>query len=119
MILKPFAFLALAALALLTGCERPTHDPAALRAIRAEAKTLMETQPADADTSLPESRWPRVIASLEPDMVQVYPWGVEITVTAYFDGGWGYFVPLDDRVPPEPAGRFSKLEPGIYWYHPY
>jgi hypothetical protein len=68
---------------------------------------------------VPKSRWPRVIASLRPEFVSIYPDGVDIMTKPYFDGGWGYFVARNERKPPEPAGRFSALGVGVYWYHPY
>ncbi len=108
---------AVAALALLGGCERPTRDPTKLEAIRAEAQMLMNAYPVDADP--PRARWPHTIASLAPEFVTIDPDGVHITTRAYFDGGWGYFVPRDAHVPPEPAGRFEEAGQGIYWWHPY
>lgn len=117
---RRFAFAVLAsALALLSGCERPTHDQSLLAAIKAEARMLLLVHPTGASTTVPKRQWPYAIASLEPEHVTVYPDGVDISTKPYFDGGWGYFVSRDEREPPEPAGRFSKLGQGIYWYHPY
>jgi hypothetical protein len=121
------AFAALAiALTLLTGCTRPTHDQSTLKAIKAESQILMLTeQPVTYGTvpkvivTVPKSRWPRVIASLKPEWVTVFPDGVDIMIKPFFDGGWGYFVPRSEREPPEPAGRYSELGQGVYWYHPY
>lgn len=107
------------ALALLAGCERPTHDQSLLAAINAEARMLMLAHPAETSTTVPKRQWPYAIASLEPERVTVYPDGVDISTKPYFDGGWGYFVSRDERESPEPTGRFSKLGQGIYWYHPY
>lgn len=113
-----FAILA-STLALLAGCERPTHDPSLLAAINAESRILMLAHPIDASTTVPKRQWPYAIASLKPENVTVYPHGVDISMKPYFDGGWGYFVSRDERETPQPAGRFSKLGEGIYWYHPY
>jgi hypothetical protein len=127
-----FAVLAIA-LTLLTGCTRPTHDQSTLKAIKAESQFLMVTEravtygtvPKDnvpvpkAMETVPKSRWPRVIASLKPEWVTVFPDGVDIMIKPFFDGGWGYFVPRSEREPPEPAGRYSELGQGVYWYHPY
>ena len=108
---------AVAALALLGGCERPTRDAATLEAIRAEAQALMAASPGDVELS--EARWPRTIARLRPEFVMITSDGVHITTKAHFDGGWGYFVPRKARVVPEPAERFADAGHGVYWWHPY
>jgi len=120
-----FAVLAFA-LTLLAGCTRPTHDQSTLTAIKAESQILMVTERAvtfgtvtKAIVTVPKSRWPRVIASLKPEWVIVDQDGVNIVIKPFFDGGWGYFVPRSEREPPEPAGRYSELGQGVYWYHPY
>lgn len=109
---------ALTAFALLAGCARPTDDQSDLKAIKAESQALM-TRIADTDAVVPRSRWPRVIASLNPKGVTVHQDGVDIMIKPYFDGGWGYFVPKDGRKAPQPEGRYSMLGHGVYWYHPY
>jgi hypothetical protein len=109
---------ALVALALLSACERPTRNQSTLKAIEAEAHMLME-QPVDIAKAELERRKPPAIASLKPDFVSIDADGVYITTKAYFDGGWGYFVPRDRRTQPQPSGRFTKLGAGIYWYAPY
>lgn len=43
---------------------------------------------------------------------------VDIVTKAYFDGGWGYTVTAADLKKIEPAGRYRKLAPGIYWFRP-
>lgn len=113
------ALVVLAALTLLAGCERPTRDQAALKAIKAESQTLMAAWPTRTYATVPKSRWPRAIAGLKPFDVTVFPDGVDIMTKPYFDGGWGYFVARNERKPPQPAGRFSDLGDGVYWYHPY
>ncbi len=60
-----------------------------------------------------------MIASLEPEAVLVSWSGVHITTKAYFDGGWGYFVPRKGRELPEPVERFEEVGYGVYWWHPY
>lgn len=112
-------FAALAALTLLSGCERPTHAPSTLKAIRAESEILMKAYLVETDETVPQTRWPRNIASIEPEMVSINPDGVYITTRAYFDGGWGYFVPRKQRKLPEPIERFEEVGEGIYWWHPY
>jgi len=109
----------LAALLLLSGCERPTHDPSKLIAIRAESETLMKAYSGVTAQSVPKQRWPQAIASLKPDLVSIDVDGVHITTKANFDGGWGYFVPRKDRELPEPAERFEVIGQGVYWWHPY
>jgi hypothetical protein len=111
-------FATLGALALLIGCERPpAHDPVTLKAIKAEAHTLMNSHPINADVT--KARWPREIASLRPEFVSIDEEGVYITTKAHFDGGWGYFVPRKERHLPEPAERFEDAGQGVYWWHPY
>jgi hypothetical protein len=110
-------FAILAAMALLAGCNRPTSDAVKLAAIEAEARTLMTGFPAEA--AVPKAQWPQAIASLEPESVAVDADGVHITTKAYFDGGWGYFVPRRREYVPEPAGQFREVRKGVYWWHPY
>lgn len=114
-----FAFAALAALLLLASCAFPTRNPSVLKAIKADSEKLMRTWSTTSGGTVPKGEWPPSIAKLEPEFVTVYPDGVDIMTKPYFDGGWGYFVPRSDREPPEPAGRYSELGQGIYWYHPY
>lgn len=111
------ALAVVAALALVNGCARPIRDPAKLEAIKAEAQLLLKAYPTD--TELPEARWPRAVASLEPEFVSINSDGIHITMEPYFDGGWGYFVPRRERSLPEPAGRFEDVGQGVYWWHPY
>ena len=113
------ALAAPAALALLAGCAWSSLDQPELAAIRAESRTLMEAYPTQNYVTIPKSRWPVAIARLEPASVTVFPDGVDIMVKPYFDGGWGYFVPRSEGKPPTPAGRFSAVGQGVYWYHPY
>jgi len=109
----------MAGLAALSSCAWPTHNRATLSAIRAESKTLMVEFPTKNYVSIPKEEWPRVIASLKPYNVTVFSYGVDIMTKPYFDGGYGYLVPKDNAKPPEPIGRFSYLDQGVYWYHPY
>jgi hypothetical protein len=115
---SPFAAAAAtAAVLLLAGCAWPTDDPIKLEAIRAESQILMDAYSSEA--SVPSNKWPRAIADLEPEFVSIYTDGVHITTKAYFDGGWGYFVPRQVDYVPEPVGRFKRLSHGVYWWHPY
>ena len=115
---SPRALFALAAaLALLGGCEWPTRDLTKLEAVKAEAHILMKAYPGDA--WITPARWPRAIAALEPEGVMINADGVHITTRAYFDGGWGYFVPRRAGEIPEPVERFEEAGVGVYWWHPY
>ncbi|HEX8533004.1 MAG TPA: hypothetical protein VF662_02460 [Allosphingosinicella sp.] len=70
-------------------------------------------------STIPKSRWPRAIAALRPETMTIYEDGVNILMKPEFDGGWGYFIPRGQRESPEPAGRYSSVGQGVYWYHPY
>lgn len=105
-------------LMLIAGCSGPTRDWQMLRDIHAEALAL-EGPRLQSWTSLPKTRWPPGIASLRPESVSISADGVDILMSPYFDGGWGYFIPFDDSSSPEPRGRYEPAGEGIYWYHPY
>jgi hypothetical protein len=107
------------ALTVLAGCAQPTTDEPTLKAIAAESQMLMVAERTETFVNVPKSRWPRVIASLKPEFVTVFPDGVEIVIKPFFDGGWGYFVPRSAREPPKPAGRYRELGHGVFWFHPY
>jgi hypothetical protein len=109
--------IVIASLALLVGCERPTRNPEKLKAIKAEAQMLMKAYPLEAKVA--DARWPHAIASLEPEFVMINRDGVHITTRAYFDGGWGYFVPRREPALPGPIERFEEAGQGVYWWHPY
>jgi hypothetical protein len=113
------AFAICAALTLLAACARPTHDRTRLEAIEAESLALMRSWPTRTYADVPKGRWPNAIARLHPEFVIVSPQGVDIVIKPYFDGGWGYFVPPAGQAPPGPAGRYSALGQGVYWYRPY
>ncbi|RYY24143.1 MAG: hypothetical protein EOP62_17765 [Sphingomonadales bacterium] len=112
------AILAIA-LTLLSGCAWPTYDKAILASVKAEARALQKAYPTMDFEQVPKEAWPKTIASLKPELVFVSIDGVDILTKPYFDGGWGYFVVIDDGVAPQPEGRYSKLGEGIYWSHPY
>jgi hypothetical protein len=95
-----------------------THDQSVLKAIKAESLTLMATAPTETYSNAPKSRWPRMIASLKPQWVTVYPGhGVLILITPFFDGGWRYYVPKSEQEPPEPG--CSRIGQGVHWCRPY
>lgn len=96
----------------------PTYDRRTLKEIRAESRILMRTYPVTGSTEVPRSRWPRAIASLEPEDVRVRPDGVHIWAVPFFDGGWGYLVARDERKPPEWEERYIALGEGVYWWRP-
>ena len=104
-------------MALLSGCERPVSDRSKLSAVKVEAQALMKMYPAGAEADRP--KWPREIASLKPEFVMIETDGVHIMKRAYFDGGWGYFVPRSKGKLPEPVERFEDAGAGVYWWHPY
>ena len=110
-------FAVLAALALLVGCERPTHDPVQLKAVKAEAQVLLEANPLDGEI-IEKPRWPRAIARLKPEFVSTNADGIYITTKPFFDGGWGYFVPRRGQNLPDPVARFEDVGQGVYWFHP-
>ena len=110
--------VALMMLLLVTGCSGPTHDQSTFQAIHAEARTLIRTTTAFPVT-LPKGKWPQAIASLTPANVTIYADGVDILIKPHFDGGWGYFIPSNERGLLEPKGRFEPVGKGVYWYHPY
>ena len=116
---QPVRYAAFAAILALAGCTQPNRDPAKLRTIRSEAQILMAKRQARAFADVPTGQLPSGIANLHPNVVTVYSSGVEIEMKPYFDGGWGYFVPRGAGKLPEPAGRYSALGEGVYWYHPY
>ncbi len=113
------AFAVLAALALISGCAWPSYYPPTLKAIKAESRVLLKAYPANAEEFVPQDRWPLLIGSLGPEFVLINPDGVHIMTKASFDGGWGYFVPRQDRQLPEPVERFEEVGQGVYWWHPY
>lgn len=111
------ALLATGLMVLLSGCERPISDWSRLSAIKFEAQVLMKAHPPGAEVE--RATWPREIASLKPEFVMIDTAGVHITKRAYFDGGWGYFVPRSEGKVPEPVERFEEAGAGVDWWHPY
>lgn len=105
-------------LALLATCAQPTRDPSKIKAIRAESLELIAAGPTGAFTTAPKGGWPPAIASLDPDSVSVEPDGVDIMIKPSFDGGWGYYIPRDERNVPRNPGT-SPLGHGVYWHRPY
>jgi hypothetical protein len=61
---------------------------------------------------------PPAIASLRPEFVTVYNWGVDIPIKLFFDGGWGYHVARDRRDLPMSDGCYSEVSQGIFWHGP-
>jgi hypothetical protein len=109
------------AAASLSACAFPTRNPATLHAIRSEAAALMATHPVKPPNdwaNVPEKQWPAAIASLKPEHVTVYRWGVDIVVKPSFDGGWGYQIARNRKDLPNPQGCYSKVYGGVFWYGP-
>lgn len=114
-------FAMVAAVSILGGCNRPVSDAEQLRAIRAEAQTLIKTH-APARPSkwkdVPKDQWPTAISSLHPETVTVHVSGVEIMTKAYFDGGYGYEVPRSKADLLMPANCYSEPSQGVFWHGP-
>ncbi|WP_242122856.1 hypothetical protein [Sphingobium sp. Sx8-8] len=117
--MRKISWFALAAPALLMACARPIHDQSTLHEVRIEAQTLIKNAATKAQITVPKSKWPQTIASLNPKSITVLADGVDILIIPSFDGGSGYFIPLKEREIPEPKGRFATVSQGVYWYHPY
>lgn len=116
-----FAALALSAMLALSGCTWPISDPVKLSAIRAEAEVLRKRHPIEPPrhwVNLPKSQWPPVIASLKPESVTVFQWGINISIKPYFDGGWGYHVSRSRRELPMLEGCYSEISDGVFWHGP-
>lgn len=112
-------FGALAALVLLAACARPISDPSTLNAIKAEADILdTRSIPSQGWAEVPKNEWPVAIASLGPERVAVYQWGVSILIRPGFDGGWGYDIPRKSEQPPMPLECYSEPSPGVFWHSP-
>lgn len=112
--------IVLAAIAAITWWLRhtPTHSDAKLKAMSAEARTLMALGPTEDWPGVPKSRWPPTIASLDPQWVGVHDWGVDIEIESFFDGGWGYDILANSGKPPMPIECYQNLGRGIYWHGP-
>jgi hypothetical protein len=109
------------AMAFLCSCTSPISDPAKLRTIESEARLLMvdhPVSPSNAGVDIPMNRWPPGIAGLKPEAVAVNHWGVDITVRADMDGGYGYAVPKNRRDLPMPAKCYSELQHSVFWHGP-
>lgn len=120
-IAAPVAVIALVVLAWFALQPWPISDPVRLKAVRAEALSLMATyspKPSRSYASLPKRQWPATIASLRPQIVLVDEQGVEILIKPFFDGGWGYQVTRDPRSLPMPRQCYSEVSPGVFWHDP-
>ncbi len=114
-------FPVLAALALLSGCHRPTSDPVKLTAIETEAVALMAMHPATPPrhyTRVPKNQWPATIASLQPELVTVHKWGVDVLIKPHFDGGWGYHIVRQRRDLPMLDECYLEVSHGVFWHGP-
>lgn len=112
--------IALSAIAIVAVWIRhtPTRNDAKLMAMNAEARRLMPLRTSLDWNGVPKNRWPGTIASLNPQWVQLYPWGVEVQIEGFFDGGWGYHILLNGRELPMPKECYEDLGRSIYWHGP-
>ncbi len=103
------------AIALSDGCHRPTLDQAELAALAADATTL-KAMPATMHVEGPvaERDWPAAIRRLDPERVVVRGESVELLVSSYFDGGWGYYITSHTAA----YCCSSAVGPNIYWHEP-
>ncbi len=95
----------------------PTHRDAKLLAMSGEARALMPLGHQDW-LGVPKNRWPHTTASLDPQWVQTYNWGIEVEISGFFDGGWGYHIVTDGGAPPWPIECYENLGHGVYWHDP-
>jgi hypothetical protein len=110
-----------AAISILSGCNRPVSDAEQLRTIRAEAQNLMKTHAPTGRSkwmNVPRDQWPTAITSLHPEAVTVHVSGVDIMTKSYFDGGYGYEVPRSKADLLMPAACYSELSQGVFWHGP-
>ena len=98
--------------------QTPTHNEAKLKALSDEARTLVARGPADETLRIPEKLWPPTIARLHPEWVRVFPWGVDVEMVSFFDGGWGYDIVTESKQLPMPIECYENLGRGIYWHGP-
>jgi hypothetical protein len=99
---------------------RTYGKPATLKAIRNEAFELMANPPPSSGWGrIDDTRLPPTIAALKPDYVIHDGNEVEITTRAYFDGGWGYYVPKSASPSRELLFRHYSVGHGVYWFYPY
>ena len=86
-----------------------------------EARALVvayPTTPRQLYIELPRQKWPATIASLHPEKVTIYPWGVDVRMKAYFDGGWGYQIAKRRRDLPMLDQCYSEVSQGVFWHGP-
>jgi hypothetical protein len=112
------ALVVLIAVGIYCATPRPTRDRTTLRAIAAESQHLLATGPIGEPVVLPKGKWPPAIASLRPYSVIVRPGMVDITITEYFDGGWGYGFAPDKRNLTMLPECWTELGDGIFWHDP-
>lgn len=97
----------------------PPESPSTLRAIAGEARDLMRRPRSEWNSLGPTSALSPSIAALKPDFIVVNEHGVDIVTTAFFDGGWGYYVPKSSQPKADQIFRHRNLGHGVYWFHPY
>jgi len=84
-----------------------------------EGRALLGTKAVAKCADLSKARWPRTVASLDPEMVMVCKDGVYVTLRVFFAEEWGYFVPRDPgRFHPKAGSdpAFTPLGSGVFWY---
>ena len=111
----------LIAVGIYSSFPHPTQDQATLRLVAAEARHLLKARPLNSkvqSTVIPKDQWPSTIATLKPYSVIVRTGMVDITITPFFDGGWGYGFATDSRNLTMLAQCWSELGKDVYWHGP-
>ena len=85
-----------------------------------EARSLMANYPTKYQQGIDVSKdkWPPTIAALNPELVKVNEWGVDILVKPDFDGGYGYHIPQQGHRLPMLPECYSERSKGVYWHNP-
>lgn len=114
--------LALILLGWIAAFPQPAWNQSSLKGIKAESEMLMAAHPEALQEpwTVPSDQLPPNIAKLEPFMVTIHSWGVDIGTKPFFDGGWGYGVPRSGKKADLPMlpGCWSEPSPGVFWHGP-
>lgn len=116
--------LAIVATAVLAGCKGETA--ARRQVVRDHARLMADARALQArhggsarDVEVPPSGWPRSIAALEPERVDVTPHGVNIQTHSFFVETAGIFVATEAGYTPPSRGEpwYEPIVPDVYWYY--